>query len=125
MAKVLELQFQIIPSNEYSGLIPLRIDWFDLLAVQSVSILHHRLICKGGLCPSLKPKLCVIEVGPPEADWAEQALSSGNVDSRWAGRPGVPCPAEAAQRKSGAETQEERRDERAFLPVPVPRSLGS
>ena len=26
--------FSISPSNEYSGLIPFRIDWFDLLAVQ-------------------------------------------------------------------------------------------
>ena len=32
MAKILELQPQ--PFNEYSGLIPFRIDWFDLLAVQ-------------------------------------------------------------------------------------------
>ena len=28
------LSFSISPSNEYSGLISLRIDWFDLLAVQ-------------------------------------------------------------------------------------------
>ena len=34
MVKVLELQFGISPSNEYSGLISFRIDWFDLLAVQ-------------------------------------------------------------------------------------------
>ena len=26
--------FSISPFNEYSGLIPFRIDWFDLLAVQ-------------------------------------------------------------------------------------------
>ena len=32
VAKVLELQHQ--PSNEYSGLISFRIDWFELLAVQ-------------------------------------------------------------------------------------------
>ena len=32
VAKVLELQLQISPSNEYSGLIFFRIDWFDLLA---------------------------------------------------------------------------------------------
>ena len=31
---VLELQLSISPSNEYSGLISFRIDWFDLLAVQ-------------------------------------------------------------------------------------------
>ena len=35
--------FSISPSNEYSGLISLRIDWFDLLAVQGTlkSILQH------------------------------------------------------------------------------------
>ena len=33
VAKVLELQVQH-QSNEYSGLISFRIDWFDLLAVQ-------------------------------------------------------------------------------------------
>ena len=31
VAKVLELQLQHCPSNEYSGLISFRIDWFDLL----------------------------------------------------------------------------------------------
>ena len=34
VAKVLELQLSISPSNEYSGLISFRIDWFDLSAVQ-------------------------------------------------------------------------------------------
>ena len=33
VAKVLEFSFSISPSNEYSGLISFRIDWFDLLAV--------------------------------------------------------------------------------------------
>ena len=35
--------FSISPSNEYSGLISLRIDWFDLLAVQGIlkSLLQH------------------------------------------------------------------------------------
>ena len=35
--------FSISPSNEYSGLISLRIDWFDLLAVQRTlkSLLQH------------------------------------------------------------------------------------
>ena len=37
------LEFGISPSNEYSGLISLRIDWFDLLAVQGTlrSLLQH------------------------------------------------------------------------------------
>ena len=36
--------FSISPSNEYSGLIYFRIDWFDLLAVQGTlkSLLQHR-----------------------------------------------------------------------------------
>ena len=43
VAKVLELQLQHQPSNEYSGLISFRIDWFDLLAVQRTlrSLLQH------------------------------------------------------------------------------------
>ena len=42
-AKVLEFQLNIRPSNEYSGLISFRIDWFDLLAVQGAlkSLLQH------------------------------------------------------------------------------------
>ena len=32
--KYCSLSFSISPSNEYSGLISFRIDWFDLLAVQ-------------------------------------------------------------------------------------------
>ena len=34
MTKVLKLQLQHQSLNEYSGLISIRIDWFDLLAVQ-------------------------------------------------------------------------------------------
>ena len=36
-------RFSISPSNEYSGLISFRIDWFDLLAVQGTlkSLLQH------------------------------------------------------------------------------------
>ena len=43
VAKVLEFQLHISPSNEYSGLISFRIDWLDLLAVQGTlkSLLQH------------------------------------------------------------------------------------
>ena len=43
VAKVLELHFRISPSNEYSGLISIRIDWQDLLAVQGTlkCLLQH------------------------------------------------------------------------------------
>ena len=39
----MEFQLQHSPSNEYSGLISFRIDWFDLLAVQGTlkSLLQH------------------------------------------------------------------------------------
>ena len=43
VAKVLELQLQH-PTNEYSGLISFRIDWFDLLAVKGtlkILLQHH------------------------------------------------------------------------------------
>ena len=44
--KYWSFSFSISPSNEYSGLISFRIDWFDLLSVQGTlkSLLqHHRL----------------------------------------------------------------------------------
>ena len=43
VAKVLEFQLQISPSNEYSGLISFRMAWLDLLAVQGTlkSLLQH------------------------------------------------------------------------------------
>ena len=39
----MEFHFSITPSNEYSGLISFRMDWFDLLAVQGTlkSLLQH------------------------------------------------------------------------------------
>ena len=42
--KYWRFSFSISPSNEYSGLISFRIDWFDLLAVQGTlrSLLQHR-----------------------------------------------------------------------------------
>ena len=41
--KYQSFSFTICPSNEYSGLISFRIDWFDLLAVQGTlkSLLQH------------------------------------------------------------------------------------
>ena len=40
----MELQFSISPSNEYSGFIFFRIDWFDLLVIQGTfesPLQHH------------------------------------------------------------------------------------
>ena len=41
--KYWSFSFSISPSNEYSGLIPFRIDWFDLLVVQGTvkSLIQH------------------------------------------------------------------------------------
>ena len=41
--QIIGFSFSISPSNEYSGLISFRIDWFDLLAVQGTfkSLLQH------------------------------------------------------------------------------------
>jgi len=43
VTKGLELQLQYSPSNEYSGLVSFRIEWFDLLAVQRMlnNLLQH------------------------------------------------------------------------------------
>ena len=43
MAKVLEFQLLVSPSNEHPGLISFRMDWLDLLAVQGTlkSLLQH------------------------------------------------------------------------------------
>ena len=43
-AKYWSFSFNISPSNEYSGLISFRVDWFDLLAVQGtlkILLQHH------------------------------------------------------------------------------------
>ena len=41
--KYWSFSFSISPSNEYSGLISFRVDWFDLLVVQGTlkSLLQH------------------------------------------------------------------------------------
>ena len=43
VAKVLEFQFSISPSNQYTGLISFRMDWLDLLAGKGTlkSLLQH------------------------------------------------------------------------------------
>ena len=52
----MELQLQISPSNEYSGLISFRIDWFDLLAVQGTLksfLQHHAVNYRGANVPGV------------------------------------------------------------------------
>ena len=44
MAKYWNFSFSISPSNEYSGLISFRVDWFDFLAVKGtlkILLQHH------------------------------------------------------------------------------------
>ena len=50
--KYQSFSFSISPSNEYSGLISFRIDWFDLLAVQGTlkSLLQHHNLKASILC---------------------------------------------------------------------------
>ena len=56
--------FSISPSNEYSGLISFRIDWFDLLAVQgtfkSSLILHFQSMSSSALSFLYSPTLTSI-----------------------------------------------------------------
>ena len=51
----MELQLQHRPSNEYSGLISFRMDWFDLVAVQGTlkSLLQHHSSKESVLRPSV------------------------------------------------------------------------
>ena len=52
--KYCSFRFSISPSNEYSGPISFRIDWFDLLAVQGTlkSLFQHRSLKASLLQPS-------------------------------------------------------------------------
>ena len=67
--KYWNLSFSISPSNEYSGLISFRIDWFDLLAVQGTlkSILQHHsskvsiLQCSAFLWSNSHMHTCLLE----------------------------------------------------------------
>ena len=56
--KIWSFSFSISPSNEYSGLMSFRIDWFDLLAVQGTLkclLQHHsstsQYSCNGNIKP--------------------------------------------------------------------------
>ena len=55
--KYQSFSFNISPSNEYSGLISFRIDWFDLLAVQGTlkSLLQHHSLKASFLQCSVNP----------------------------------------------------------------------
>ena len=58
VAKVLQLRPQhISPSNEYSGLISFRMDWFDLLAVQGISTVFSNSTVRKYLFFDTQPSL--------------------------------------------------------------------
>ena len=58
--KYWSFSFSISPSREYAGLIPFRIDWFHLLALQGIlkSLLqHHNLKASVLQCSAFLPRL--------------------------------------------------------------------
>ena len=65
VTKVLDFSFSISSSNEYSGRISFRIDWFDLLEVQGTptSLLQHHssksLSNLNSLCPFCELSFCL------------------------------------------------------------------
>ena len=62
--KYWSFSFSISPSNECSGLVSLRIDWFDLLAVQGTfkSLLQHHNM-KASII--LFPAFCMVQLSHP------------------------------------------------------------
>ena len=75
------MSFSFNPSNEYSGLISFRIDWFDLLAIQftlvaqSTPTLHDSM--EGALrppCPSPSPRVHLNKC--PLTQWCHTTTSS-------------------------------------------------
>ena len=69
--------FSFSPSDEYSGLISFRIDWFDFLAVQGTlkNLLQHHGVCESKdisflvLYGPLSQFSCVGSIGKPGVEW--------------------------------------------------------
>ena len=61
----MEFQLLVSPSNEPSGLISFRIDWFDFLAVQGIlrSLLQHHLGSKASILQCLD--LFIVQLSHP------------------------------------------------------------
>ena len=57
--------FSISPSNEYSGLISLRIDWFDLLAVQRILKNLHQHYSSKALLVLWHSAFFMVQLSPP------------------------------------------------------------
>ena len=91
MAKVLELQFSIGPSGEYSGLISFKINRFDLLVVQGtlnslltdlISLLSKGLSIVFSAAKSLQlcPTLCDPTDGSPPGSPVPGILQAGTLE---------------------------------------------
>ena len=90
MAKYWLLSFRLSPSNEYSGLISFRIDWFDLLVVQGTlkSLLQHLFECISSLALGLLYGPSLITVHGycfPFSDWQFQ-VNQGPLKEKVKGR---------------------------------------
>ena len=73
--KYWSFNFNISPSNEYSGLISFRIDWFDLLAVQGTlksCFQHHSSKASILQCSAF----LMIQISHPLSHWCHSAISS-------------------------------------------------
>ena len=70
--KYWSFSFSISPSNEYSGLISFRTDWFDLLAVQGDMLLSH--FSRVSLCAT--PQMAAHQA-PPSLGFSRQEHWSG------------------------------------------------
>ena len=81
MAKLLKLQFSISPSNEYSGLISFRIDWFDLLLSRLSRVFSSTTIQKHQLFSFS------LHYGPVHTSvyycWKKQLWLDGPVLAKW------------------------------------------
>ena len=84
----LSLSLSVSPSNEYSGLIAFRINWFDLLAVQGTlkSLLqHHSSTGKGALPPAPRADRFTAEIAT-QADGTRPVGGSPGSRAAWPGR---------------------------------------
>ena len=70
--------FSISPSNEYSGLISFRIDWWDLLAEGTLTLQHHSwLVSSVRSHPFLSNRLPMVFTGPdPHPGWSQACRAS-------------------------------------------------
>ena len=76
--KYWSFNFSISPSNEYSGLIPFRIDWFDLLAVQGTlkSLLQHHNLKVSILSDQISHSVVSDSLRPHESQYAKPPCPS-------------------------------------------------